>query len=181
MRSGPAHLPLTDRFIHLMVSALNSASDIDRGTRLSTLHGDSRPSIIPIMHEDLTDAVVLLRTRLPFLLAVYLFGSRASEQSAADSDVDLAVLDAERLDPAVRWELQEDLAARLHGDVDLVDLRSASTVMRVQVLERSTLLFDGDPGSRVLFEAMALSAYARLNEERRGILLDVRARGTVYG
>ena len=53
--------------------------------------------------------------------------------------------------------------------------------MRVQVLASSRLLFDGDPGGRMRFEMFALSDYARLNEERRGILDDVCARGSVHG
>jgi predicted nucleotidyltransferase len=133
------------------------------------------------MPEQLRGAVDLLRARLPDLVAVYLFGSLATGQTSPESDVDLAVLGRERLEPADRWDIQERLAARLHRDVDLVDLRSASAVMRVQVLERSNLLFDGDPQARALFEATALSAYARLNEERKWILLDVHARGSVHG
>ena len=65
---------------------------------------------------------------------MYLFGSRAREDAGPDSDIDLAVLTLGNLDPVERWILQEDLAALAHQNVDLVDLRRASTVMRVQVL-----------------------------------------------
>jgi len=63
--------------------------------------------------------------------------------------------------------MQEDLAALAHQNVDLVDLRQASTVMRVEVLRDAILLIDAQPSPRSAFEAFALSAYARLNEERR--------------
>lgn len=53
--------------------------------------------------------------------------------------------------------------------------------MRMQVLKDGRVLFDGDRTARELFEATAFSAYARLNEERRGILADIAARGNVYG
>jgi hypothetical protein len=43
------------------------------------------------------------------------------------------------------------------------------------------VLLDAQPSPRSAFEAFALSAYARLNEERREILNDVRARGRVHG
>jgi hypothetical protein len=72
-----------------------------------------------------------------------------------------------------RWKLQEALAALAHKNVDLVDLRRATTVMRVQVLRDGRLLADLQPSVRASFEASALSAYARLNEERRGILQDI--------
>ena len=85
------------------------------------------------------------------------------------------------LDPVDRWKLQEDLAAQAHQNVDLVDLRRASTVMRVQVLRDGRLLADVQPSVRASFEAIALSAYAHLNEERREILKDIAARGCVYG
>jgi hypothetical protein len=65
--------------------------------------------------------------------------------------------------------------------VDLIDLRSASTVMRVQVLEHGIVLYERNSGNRQAFEATALSAYARLNEERRGIIHDIRQRGRVHG
>ena len=119
--------------------------------------------------------------RVPGLAAVYLFGSQAREDAGPGSDIDLAVLTLGSLDPVERWKLQEDLAAQAHKNVDLVDLRRASTVMRVQVLRDSRLLADVQPVVRAAFEASALSAYARLNEERREILNDVATRGRVYG
>jgi uncharacterized protein len=128
--------------------------------------------------EDLAAAVA---ARVPGIVAIYLFGSRARGDGTADSDIDLAVLAQNRLDPVERWKLQEDLAALAHRNVDLVDLRQASTVMRVQVLRDAVVLLDAQPAPRAAFEAFALSAYARLNEERGAILNDVRARGRVHG
>jgi predicted nucleotidyltransferase len=123
----------------------------------------------------------LLKQRISGLVAVYAFGSRARGDSTRDSDLDLAVLSTRPLEPAFRWELQQELAVASRFAVDLVDLRRASTVMRVQVLKDAQVLFDGDRAARELFEATALSDYARLNEERRGILADIAARGNVYG
>jgi predicted nucleotidyltransferase len=128
--------------------------------------------------ESLASAVA---ARVHGMVALYLFGSRARGDGAADSDIDLAVLAQNRLDPIERWKLQEDLAALAHRNVDLVDLRQASTVMRVEVLRDAILLLDAQPSARNAFEAFALSAYARLNEERREILNDIRARGRVHG
>ena len=85
------------------------------------------------------------------------------------------------LDPIERWKLQEELATLVHTHVDLVDLRLASTVMRVQVLRDAVLVVDASPTERQMFEVFALSAYARLNDERREILNDVAERGRVYG
>lgn len=122
----------------------------------------------------------MISSNVPDAVAVYLFGSQARGDAAADSDIDLAVLARGKLAPLLRWRLQEDLAARAGRQVDLVDLREASTVMRVQVLRDAEVLLDAQPPQRMAFEATALSAYARLNEERRGILEDVVASGKVY-
>ena len=129
----------------------------------------------------LRHAVQLLRERLPAVVAVYLFGSQARDAARPASDIDLAVLTArDAIDAETRWTVQQDLSIDLGRDVDLVDLRGASTVMQVQVLAHSQLLFEADPTVRHAFEMYAYSDYALLNEERAGILRDIRARGRVY-
>jgi predicted nucleotidyltransferase len=126
-------------------------------------------------------AVDLLVSAIPDLVAIYLFGSRARGDTTPESDVDIAILVDARLDSIVRFELQERIAACLHCNVDLVDLRAASPVIRVQVLEHGIVLFERDSSERQSFEATTLSAYTRLNEERRAIVDDIRRRGRVHG
>ena len=130
---------------------------------------------------DVDALVPLLREAVPGLVACYLFGSQAGGTAGAESDVDLAVLGERRLTEAERWELQATLASHFGSDVDVVDLLQASDVLRVQVIDGGRLLYDGAPSARARFEALALSAYARLNEERRGILEDIKQRGNVFG
>lgn len=122
----------------------------------------------------------VIRSRVPDPIAVYVFGSTAAGAVHESSDLDLAVLPREPLTPGARWDLQQELAVALRNDVDLVDLRSASTVMRFQVVTTGELIHDGDPRERAEFEMLALSMYARLNEERREILEQVRREGRVY-
>jgi predicted nucleotidyltransferase len=130
----------------------------------------------------LPEAIVdTIRRRVPGCVAIYLFGSRATDTALHDSDVDLAILGPAPLGEEERWALAQDVAVALGRDVDLVDLLRASTVLRVQVIGSGKLLFESDPTRRREFEAVALGAYTRLNEERRGILEDIRERGTVYG
>jgi predicted nucleotidyltransferase len=115
------------------------------------------------------------------VIAVYHFGSSAAGLDRPDSDVDLAVLADVTLPAVARFDLQERLAELYRRPVDLVDLRTASPVMAMQVLATSQLLLDAAPDARGLFEDRMFTAYARLNEERRGILDRIAAEGTVYG
>jgi len=125
----------------------------------------------------LIDAV---RKAAPNLIAFYRFGSQAKGEARPESDVDLAILAAAPCAPERLSALREELAVLLHRDVDLVDLRTASTVLRMQVLAHGECLASAQALARERFEDMVYSSYARLNEERRGILDDIRARGVVY-
>lgn len=122
----------------------------------------------------------VVRKAVPSLIALYRFGSEATGEARPESDVDLAILAAGPCAPECLVALREELAALLHRDVDLVDLRTASTVLRMQVVAHGTCLDSADDLAREHFEDLVYSSYARLNEERRGILDDIRARGTVY-
>jgi predicted nucleotidyltransferase len=122
-----------------------------------------------------------IRRALEGVVAVYRFGSSAQGTAHRASDTDVAVLTHERLPAAARFDLQERLAARLGSDVDLVDLGRSSTVMAMQVIAGGQLLYEGDADARGRFEDRTYGAYARLNEERRGILERIKAEGSVYG
>ena len=125
--------------------------------------------------------VETLRSALGDSIAVYRFGSSVAGSTHSGSDVDVAVLGPRTLGATERFDLQERVAASLGRDVDLVDLQSASTVMAMQVVSTGEVLFDGVPESRGAFEDLTFSSYARLNEERRGILERIAAEGSVYG
>ena len=131
--------------------------------------------------EGIRAAVATIRAAMPDVQAIYRFGSMTAGTAGPDSDLDLAVLGPHPLDPMVRFDLQEQLASVVRRSVDLVDLRAASPVMAMQVLAAGELLHDSAPDLRGLFEDRAYGTYARLNEERRGILERVAAEGTVYG
>lgn len=126
------------------------------------------------------EAVRVIREAMPDVIAAYRFGSSVTGGSRADSDLDLAFLGRRPLDPIERFELQERLASTLRRDVDLVDLLTASTVMRMQVVSRGQLIFDGSPDQRRRFETYTFSSYARLNEERAALLDQIRRDGVIH-
>jgi predicted nucleotidyltransferase len=122
-----------------------------------------------------------IRKAVPGLIALYRFGSQAKGTARPGSDVDLAILSREPVPNLRRFELAQELATQLHRDVDLVDLRTASAVMKMQVLSTGACLASQDESARREFETYAYSDYARLNEERREIVKGITKRGLVYG
>ncbi len=128
-----------------------------------------------------TEIVEIIKRNVASLVAIYRFGSTANGYAARESDVDVAILPRAPMNSMERWELQEQLALAIHCPVDLVDLLRASTVMRMQVVNSGILLFESDTAARMKYETMIYSSYALLNEERREILDEVKAKGSVYG
>ncbi len=133
------------------------------------------------MDDRIADIVRLANKNLPGLISIYRFGSWGTPYARADSDIDLAVLPQSAMDSAFLWDVAQDIAKVTGKDVDLVDLLQASTVMRMQVISTGKRLYCSDPVVCERFEDYVYVAYARLNEERRGILEDIKQRGTVYG
>ena len=130
------------------------------------------------MLEKLVRAV---REAVPDCRAIYRFGSWGTPAQKFDSDIDLAVLSFTTLEPVYCWTLAQSLASLAGCNVDLVDMLRASTVLRMQVLATGDRLYCADDYGVELFEDAVFSGYARLNEERREVLADIRLRGSVHG
>ena len=130
---------------------------------------------------DTQPITTFLTQYVPDLQALYQFGSQVRGDARPGSDIDLAVLARNRIPAERLFELAQELAVRLGRDVDLLDLRRASTVMRAQVIATGQCLASTNDQARAEFEMYAFSDYARLNEERRELLHDIKARGLIYG
>jgi len=118
---------------------------------------------------------------LPDVTAVYLFGSAVTGRTHPESDIDLAVLTDSFIDPQRLWKLTQDIAVIMHMETDIIDLRRASTVMRMQIIQNGKRLYCRDQAACDGFEDFVFSDFVRLNEERAGILEDIEQRGAVYG
>jgi predicted nucleotidyltransferase len=101
---------------------------------------------------------------------IYLFGSFAGGDIRPDSDIDIAFLPGKPSDPLACFETANRLADALGREVDLVDLSRASTVLAKEVLRTGVAIQVADETRRAEFEMLALSDYARLNEERKPVL-----------
>ena len=113
--------------------------------------------------------------------AIYLFGSQVTGLARNESDIDIAVLCLKPISAEIRWELAQNLAILLNCDVDLLDMREASTVMQWQIIKTGKKIFCADIKKNAFFETYVLCDYIRLNEQRHLILEDIKKRGSIYG
>lgn len=124
------------------------------------------------MDSDPISALVgLLRERHGALRGCYLFGSRADSSARPDSDWDFGLLCPD-LDALKLRDTAAQASILLGADVDLVDLRRASTVLKAEILRRGRAVFAADPAGMARFEMDVLTEYQNLNESRKFILRD---------
>lgn len=92
----------------------------------------------------------------PEALLVYLFGSRARGEARATSDIDIALLVDDSVNPAdyarYRLNLWGELTSHLHrNDIDIVVLNNAPVLLRHRVLRDGKLVLCRNENRRVQF------------------------------
>lgn len=107
------------------------------------------------------------------LTGIVLYGSQATGQATAKSDIDLAVFLSNRASQQLMWDTAQDLACHFRKDVDLVDLKEATTVLQKEVLEKGIWLLKVDKFACDLFETHVFSKYQQLHQDRREIINDI--------
>lgn len=127
------------------------------------------------------DTIVDLLQKKAAAWLIILFGSYAKGCEREDSDVDVAYLTDLENDGYENFMLGQEIAVTIGKDVDLVALRSASTVLRAQVISSGRVLFCSDEKRRQVYVMRMLKEYALLNEERAVILQQIKERGNIYG
>lgn len=132
------------------------------------------------MEVELNKAIEILKEEFNPIV-IYLFGSAAREQLKKDSDIDIAFLTDNDIDPYDCFMKAQELADIFKRDVDLINLNTSSTVFKAQVVGTGKRIYCRDEIKRMYFEMRALKAYAMLNEEREVILKKIKERGSVYG
>ena len=120
-----------------------------------------------------------VKKNIPNLMALYIFGSQAQGTPRADSDLDLAILAPGHVDPNLLWSLSNDIANLVNCEVDLLDLRAASTVMQYQVISTGKTVWDIGLQAR-LFEVSVLSEKLALDEARESLIKAITKEGHVY-
>ncbi|MGD8399345.1 MAG: nucleotidyltransferase domain-containing protein [Bacillota bacterium] len=129
--------------------------------------------------EAIRQAVDLLREQLAAEL-VYLFGSAARGELRPESDLDFAFWSERRFVDYEVFMVAQQLADQLRREVDLIDLRKASTVLKAQIVGYGRNIYAVHANRRINFEIVALKEYALLNEERQ-VVIDSFIKGVSPG
>ena len=119
-----------------------------------------------------------LKSNIPKLKAIYIFGSYANESATNGSDVDIAYLSDESLSNAKRWELGVELSRLLKRDIDLVDLKGANTIFRYQIISTAKRVY-GSGYEVESFETLVYSFYLRFKQERKPIEEAIKKNKTI--
>lgn len=143
----------------------------------------------PISPEQyLPDLIEFFKTQSD-VVAVYLFGSRASCTAGPLSDIDIAVLLKEGLGKGIYSEKEMDYLGKandiLHTDeVSFVLLNKAPLTIQYGVLTEAKVLFSRDEEARLSFEERVIDEYIDfrpvLEEYDREFLMQIRE-GIAFG
>lgn len=124
--------------------------------------------------------LAVLQATFGSLSVAYLYGSAAQDCMHAESDIDVAVDIGRPLTSAERWDAAQKLSISMKRDVDLVDFRDASDVLRQQILTAGRRIFVHDAVAQSSYEAGVLSEYLDFVARRAPLMQDIAARGAVY-
>lgn len=101
---------------------------------------------------------------------VYLFGSYVKGGCTSQSDLDVAIFLEKDIDAYELFMKAQKMSSVLGIDVDLVQLRPATTVFQKEVVGGGTVLYEKSRLQREMFEMNVIKKYLRLNEERKEII-----------
>lgn len=123
--------------------------------------------------------IAFLMERVSPVLIV-LFGSAVEGNFRADSDIDIAFFTDCEVQGDEVFFLAQELADLLSRDVDLIDLKPASTVFKAQIIGKGEIIYAKNDLLRDEYRIRVLKEYALLNEERAVILDRIKREGKIY-
>lgn len=129
-----------------------------------------------------TETIIhLIRAEVPEVQVVYVFGSYAAGQENEQSDLDIAFLAEATLSGVDLYNVRQNLAAKLKKDVDVIQLREASLVLRNEVVQGGGPIFTAEGFDRPYYEMLAISTFLDFQETTRALREDIKKRGFVRG
>lgn len=85
---------------------------------------------------------ILKREISPWL--ILLFGSLVKGNFRKDSDIDIAYLSDKEISNVERFWVSQEIADSLNRDIDLIDLKKASTVLKAQIVGTGEVIYCED-------------------------------------
>lgn len=123
-----------------------------------------------------------LKSKIPDLQLIYLFGSRADGTQNADSDIDIAFVATNlQLSAIQKWTIQQELAILLNCDTDLIDLDSASITLSHQILSLGKRIYAKEEFDYDNYELLIIKRFLDFQQTTKELREDIMKRGKVYG
>ncbi len=113
------------------------------------------------------------------IVLVFLFGSFVRGDITSFSDLDIAIYFTGTVDFYRINDLREDISEMLGIEVDIVVLNTASSVIKMQVLKKGTLLINKDQRAYNEFFVNTVKEYDDLKRTRKEIEEKI-LRGRIY-
>jgi predicted nucleotidyltransferase len=142
---------------------------------------ETEVEIDALKDSEIASVVTEISSHVPEVDAIYIYGSMSKGEGRSDSDVDIAILTDKPLRVQDVILIKAKLERMLKRDVDLLDLRRASTEMAYQVTTDGICILGEESEKTGLFDVAISSMYFDLELSRRDIVKDVLKRGSVYG
>ena len=110
--------------------------------------------------------------------AIYLFCSHGTDYETPDSDIDIAVLlsvlESKKIPgPHLHDKCKCAIEDMTGKDIHLINLRQANTVFQNEIIFTGRVIYLKDLLVLENFEAIVMSLYQKLNEERAHIIQDI--------
>lgn len=122
----------------------------------------------------LEKTIEVIKEKYPDVWGIYLFGSFGTPYERVDSDLDVAILLKQPINSLALWELAQNIAIQINKDVQIIDIRQASTVFQNEIIRDERRIYCSHPKECDALESLYLAMYLRLNEERQEILDDFK-------
>jgi len=157
---------LTDEMIDVSESPPLSDDFFEQATwRMPEPSVEVTEKIVPnVLNKE--EIITQIQTALhdqPDLVAAYLFGSLAEGLHHAQSDIDVAVLFIEGLEPATIFQRTLEIGTVLEHvlphNIDVVALNRAGPLLCFQVIQKGEVILQRDETARCLFHVRATNLY----------------------
>lgn len=111
---------------------------------------------------------------------IYIFGSIVANRVRDDSDIDIAILTDKKIDEYQLYMISQQLADELKREVDIVDLKDASTIFKAEIIKNGKLIYNSDNLGKMYYQLEVLRDYTFLNERRQEIIDKLKKKVAKY-